>query len=119
MSASQNQSLNLSTHHASYEAIDPQGALKGSASGKVVFIAGASRGIGQVTAVAFAKAGARALCLTARSEAALQETAEMVRVANPDTECACLACDITEATQVEAAVAECVARFGGIDVADA
>ncbi|MEJ2031166.1 MAG: SDR family NAD(P)-dependent oxidoreductase, partial [Maritimibacter sp.] len=39
--------------------------------------------------------------------------------ANPDTECACLACDITEATQVEAAVAECVARFGGIDVADA
>ncbi|MEJ1992880.1 MAG: SDR family NAD(P)-dependent oxidoreductase [Maritimibacter sp.] len=116
---SANQSLNLSTHHACYEAIDPQGALKGSAAGKVVFIAGASRGIGQATAVAFAKAGARALCLTARSEAALQETAELVRAANPDTECACLACDVTEAAQVEAAVAECVARFGGIDVADA
>ena len=38
-----------------------------------MFIAGASRGIGQATAVAFAEAGAAAVYLTARTEAALEE----------------------------------------------
>ena len=74
MSSIQTQFLDLTAHHAVYDAIDPEGALAGSAEGKVVFFAGASRGIGQATAVAFAKAGARAVYLAARSEAALEET---------------------------------------------
>jgi hypothetical protein len=45
--------------------------LKGSAPGKIIFIAGASQGIGRATAVAFAQAGARAICITASSEKAL------------------------------------------------
>jgi NAD(P)-dependent dehydrogenase (short-subunit alcohol dehydrogenase family) len=113
------QTLNLTTHHATYDAIDPMSALKDSAADKVVFISGASRGIGQATAVAFAEAGARAVYFTARSEAALKETQELIRRANPDTLCAYAVCDVTSAAEVEAAVADCVAKFGGIDAADA
>lgn len=119
MSSIDTQFLNLKEHHSSYGAIDPKATLKGSASDKVVFIAGASRGIGQATAVAFAEAGARAVYLTARSEEALEKTRDLVRQASPETQCAYSVCDVTVAEQVKAAVADCVAKFGGIDAADA
>ncbi len=119
MSSIQSQFLDLTAHHARYDAIDPQTTLKDSAKGKVIFIAGASKGIGQATATAFAEAGARAVYLTARSEEALKETQQRVQQANPETQCAYAVCDVTDAKQVEAAVADCVAQFGGIDVADA
>lgn len=115
----QSQFLDLKNHHSTYEAIDPKSALKASAQDKVIYIAGASRGIGQATAVAFAEAGAKAIYLTARSQKALEETAALVATANPDTQCAYAVCDVTNAAQVEASVADCVAKFGGIDVADA
>jgi NAD(P)-dependent dehydrogenase (short-subunit alcohol dehydrogenase family) len=119
MSSIQTQFLDLATHHSVYDATDPKGALAGSAAGKVVFIAGASRGIGQATAIAFAEAGAKAVYLVARSEAALEETRALVLAANPDTLCALRACDVTVAADVEAAVADCLDRFGALDVADA
>jgi NAD(P)-dependent dehydrogenase (short-subunit alcohol dehydrogenase family) len=119
MSSIQSQFLDLTAHHQRYEAIDPKSALKDSARDKVVFIAGASRGIGQATAVAFTEAGARAIYLTARSGDALKETRALVNRANPETHCAFSICDVTSAAQVEAAVADCVAKFGGIDAADA
>ena len=68
------QDLSLTKHHTLYDAIDPTSALKNSASGKVVFITGGSRGIGQATAVAFAKARAKAVYITTRSEQALEKT---------------------------------------------
>ncbi len=119
MSSIQSQFLDLTAHHATYPAIDPKLALKDSAQGKVIFIAGASRGIGQATAVAFAQAGAKAVYLTARSKDALEQTQARVNQANPATLCAWSICDVTEAAAVEAAVADCVAKFGGIDAADA
>jgi len=119
VSSIQSQFLDLTAHHSRYKAIDPKSALKDSAREKVIFITGASRGIGQATAVAFAEAGASAVYLTARSEDALEETRALVRRANPETLCACSICDVTSAAAVEAAVADCVARFGGIDAADA
>ncbi|MDP3898846.1 MAG: SDR family oxidoreductase [Mesorhizobium sp.] len=119
MSSIQTQFLDLTARHAVYHAIDPAGALAGSADGKVVFISGASRGIGQATAVAFARAGARAIYLAARTEAALEETRALVLAANPETLCALRACDVTVAADVEAAVADCLSRFGALDVADA
>lgn len=119
MSSVQTQFLNLSTHHSQYPNIDPRAALKGSASGKVIFITGASRGIGQATATAFAQAGADAVYITARSEEALEETKAEISAANPETRCAYMVCDVTEADQVRAAVDDCVSRFGGIDAADA
>jgi NAD(P)-dependent dehydrogenase (short-subunit alcohol dehydrogenase family) len=119
MSSIDSEFLDLATRNDRYAAIDPRAALKDSAAGKVVFIAGASRGIGQATAVAFAEAGARAIYLTARSEEALSETRKLVQAANSATACALAACDVTRAAEVEAAVVDCAARFGGIDVADA
>lgn len=119
MSSIQSQFLDLTEHHARYDDIDPQSALKDSAAGKVIFIAGASRGIGQATATAFAEAGAQAVYLTARSKEALKETQNLVKKANPDTQCAYLVGDVTDARQVETAVKDCVAQFGAIDVADA
>jgi NAD(P)-dependent dehydrogenase (short-subunit alcohol dehydrogenase family) len=102
-----------------YPAIDPKLNLKDSARDKVIFIAGASRGIGQATAVAFAEAGAKAIYLTARSRNALELTQSLVSKANPQTRCVWSVCDVTDASAVEAAVADCVATFGGIDAADA
>ena len=119
MSSIQTQFLDLEARHSVYDAIDPKGALAGTAVGKIVFIAGASRGIGQATAVAFASAGARAVYLAARSEPALEETRALVLAANSETQCAIRACDVTIAADVEAAVADCVTRFGALDVADA
>lgn len=119
MSSIPSQFLDLTAHHACYDAIDPKVALKDSAAGKVIFMAGASKGIGQATAMAFAQAGANAVYLTARSEGDLQEAHALLRKEHPDTQCAYSVCDVTDASQVEAAVADCVAKFGGIDVADA
>ncbi len=119
MSSLQNQFPNITERHTVYDAIDPTTTLKGSMTDKVVFIAGASRGIGQMTAVAFAQAGAKAVYITARNEQALQDTLAKVHAANPDTQCAYRVCDVTKAADVDAAVADCVAQFGGIDVADA
>ena len=117
--ASETQTLELTTHHVQYAEIDPKTSLKGSAAGKVVFITGGSRGIGQATAVAFAQAGAKAVYITARSEASLEETKQKVNAANPQTACGYMACDVTKAEEVKAAIEDCVSKFGGIDVADA
>jgi Dehydrogenases with different specificities (related to short-chain alcohol dehydrogenases) len=105
--------------HATYPSIDPRAALNGSAVGKVVFLSGASQGIGQATAVAFAQAGAAAVYVTARSEKALEETKAKVLGANPETKCEYCLCDVTDERQVKRAIADCAARFGSIDVADA
>jgi NAD(P)-dependent dehydrogenase (short-subunit alcohol dehydrogenase family) len=119
MSSIQTQFLDLTVRHDVYPAIDPRSALAGSAAGKVVFIAGASRGIGQATAIAFAASGARAIYLTARDEDALRATEALVREANAATQCAWSLSDVTSASDVDAAVRDCVARFGAIDIADA
>lgn len=119
MSSIQSQFLDLTAHHSVYDAIDSKSALKDTAAGKVVFITGASRGIGQATAIAFAEAGARAIYLTARSEGVLEKTRNRVRRANPKTQCAYSVCDVTSAAEVKAAVLDCVTKFSGIDVADA
>jgi NAD(P)-dependent dehydrogenase (short-subunit alcohol dehydrogenase family) len=119
MSSIETQFLSLKTHHAPYPAIDPATTLQGSAAGKTVFLSGASRGIGQATAVALARAGAAAVYITGRSEKSLEETKARITGANPRTRCASMVCDVTDAGRVQAAVDDCVARFGGIDAADA
>jgi len=105
--------------NAPYPAIAPEEGLKGSASDKVVFLSGASRGIGQATAVAFARSGARAVYVTARSARALEETKAKVLAANPDARCECRICDVVDEAQVKLAIEDCAAKFGRIDVADA
>lgn len=113
------QFLDLKSHHTPYEGIDTQTTLKGSAAGKVIFISGASQGIGQATPIAFAQAGAKAIYITARNAKGLEETKLKIAGENSDTQCAYAVCDVTNAEQVKTAVDDCVTKFGGIDVADA
>ena len=83
-------------------------------TGRVALVTGAASGIGQATAVAFAREGARVAILD-RTADALQPTAEAVRAAGGEG--LVLACDIARSEQVEAAIAETVATFGRLDIA--
>jgi len=79
-------------------------------TGQSVLITGASRGIGEAAARAFAKAGAKVM-LAARS------TAEIERIAAEIGGGAqAIACDVTDFDQVKAAVDATVAAFGRLDV---
>ncbi len=78
--------------------------------GKTVLITGASRGIGAEAARVFAAAGAK-VALVARSH----DQIDTLAAALGDNAMA-LACDVSDFTQVEQAVADCVARLGGLDV---
>ena len=75
----------------------------------VVFITGASSGIGRATARAASAAGARVV-LAARREELIEELADEL------DDALALGCDVTDRDQVEAAVAATVERFGRIDV---
>jgi NAD(P)-dependent dehydrogenase (short-subunit alcohol dehydrogenase family) len=119
MSSIQTQFPKLTVHHEQYPAIDPTTSLRGSAAGKIIFLSGASSGIGQATAIAFAQAGAEAIYVTARSKGRLEETKDKIVAISPRTRCAYSVCDVTNEEQVKAAITECVDRFGGIDAADA
>ena len=79
-------------------------------TGQSVSITGASRGIGEAAARAFAKAGAKVM-LAARS------TAEIERIAAEIGGGAqAIACDVADFDQVKAAVDATVAAFGRLDV---
>src|SRR6476661_4121854 len=80
--------------------------------GKVVLITGGGRGIGSETAKALATHGAR-LVLTDVDEPALKET---VAAIGEDSALGVVA-DVTDLDAMEDAVAQGVARFGGLDVA--
>ncbi|MBE0552680.1 MAG: SDR family oxidoreductase [Rhodobacteraceae bacterium] len=78
--------------------------------GKVVIITGASRGIGAAAARVFAAAGAK-VALLARSG---DEIAALAAEIGPGA--LALRCDIAQAAEVDAAVAQVVAQFGRLDV---
>ncbi len=83
-------------------------------SGKVAFVTGAASGIGRATAVAFAAEGARVAILDLTAEA-LRDTESAIEAAGGEV--LVIACDVSDAAQVEAAVGQVVERFGRIDVA--
>jgi NAD(P)-dependent dehydrogenase (short-subunit alcohol dehydrogenase family) len=82
--------------------------------GKVALVAGASRGIGAVTAEAFAEAGA-AVVLGARDEAAVESVAQGIRDKGGQAVAARL--DVTDAASSQALVRLAVERFGRLDFA--
>ena len=82
-------------------------------AGKVALVTGATSGIGQACAIAFAAAGARVACV-GRKEDALQDIAERIRAF--DTEALTLKADLSSTAEIERVVNETVEKFGGIDV---
>lgn len=85
----------------------------GRFAGKVALVTGATSGIGQACAVAFAEAGARVACV-GRKEDALQDLA--ARINKFDTEALTLNADLSSSAETERVINETVKAFGGIDV---
>ncbi|OGT81434.1 MAG: short chain dehydrogenase [Gammaproteobacteria bacterium RIFCSPLOWO2_02_FULL_61_13] len=87
---------------------------------KVLFITGASRGIGLAMALRAARDGARIAIVAKTSEphprlpGTIHSAAEEIRAAGG--EALALQCDIRFADQIDAAVAQTVSAFGGIDI---
>lgn len=90
-----------------------------SLAGKVAFVAGASRGIGATIAEALAREGA-AVAVAARSEQEGKVPGTIHAVADRITaaggQATPVPCDVTSEESVEAAVAQTVSEFGGIDI---
>jgi NAD(P)-dependent dehydrogenase (short-subunit alcohol dehydrogenase family) len=82
-------------------------------TGKKAFVTGASRGIGQVIAVALAGAGAD-LALVARSEGGLADTAEQISALG--RKAVVIPADVTEQEPVIAAVDQAIEALGGVDI---
>jgi len=80
---------------------------------RLVFITGASSGIGQAMALRYAKAGWR-LALVARRLKVMQEWAEAQGL--PPEQCACYAADVCDAASISAAAQACIATQGLPDV---
>ena len=83
-------------------------------AGKVALVAGASRGIGAVTARAFAQAGA-AVVLAARDQQALDEVAEDIR--SQGGQALAVPTDVGDPAAVEQLVQQAVDTFDRLDVA--
>jgi rhamnose utilization protein RhaD (predicted bifunctional aldolase and dehydrogenase)/NAD(P)-dependent dehydrogenase (short-subunit alcohol dehydrogenase family) len=76
-------------------------------AGKIALVTGGATGIGRATAALFRKEGA-AVCVLDRKP----EVTE--RFAGADA--LGIACDVTSTAEVDAAIAACVRRFGGLDL---
>ncbi|KPM45831.1 hypothetical protein AK830_g687 [Neonectria ditissima] len=104
------------THHDTYPAIDPR---KRDFSGKYVFITGASKGIGEQTALSYAQAGCAGIGIGARSDLSslvprLAEAAKEAGKAAPQVVSVIL--DVTDEASVGAAAAKIAESFPRLDV---
>ena len=81
--------------------------------GRVVFVTGASRGIGREIAIAFGREGAK-VAAVARTADDLAETVDAIPVDAASK--MAIACDVTDPARVTAAVAEASAALGELDV---
>ena len=82
-------------------------------AGKVALVTGATSGIGQACAIAFAAAGAKVVCV-GRKEAALQNVSERIRAL--DSDALTIQADLSAEHEAGRVVSETVKTFGGIDV---
>src|SRR5215813_10319765 len=80
---------------------------------KVAFVTGATSGIGQACAIAFASAGAKVVCVGRKAEA-LRELEEKIRTLGGES--LTIQADLTQLPEADRAVEEAIRVFGGIDV---
>jgi NAD(P)-dependent dehydrogenase (short-subunit alcohol dehydrogenase family) len=82
-------------------------------NGKVAFVTGATSGIGQACALAFASAGAKVICVGRNAEA-LKDVEMKVRDLGSDA--LAIQADLSLEEEAERAVDDAVRIFGGVDV---
>ena len=87
---------------------------RGEFAGKVAFITGSAGGIGRAAAVAFAEVGAHVV-LADIDESGNEETSRQVEHAGGRA--VTVRCDVTDETEVKAALDRAVAEFGRLDIA--
>jgi NAD(P)-dependent dehydrogenase (short-subunit alcohol dehydrogenase family) len=104
-------------HHDTYPAINPE--TKSDLKGRAVFITGASKGIGRVTAISYAKAGASQIAIAARSNLSDVE-ADITKAAKaasrPVPQILSLQMDVQDRESIDDAVKKTEAAFGYLDV---
>jgi NAD(P)-dependent dehydrogenase (short-subunit alcohol dehydrogenase family) len=89
--------------------------MAGKLQDRVAFVTGGATGIGKTTAQMFARKGAKVLVTTGSNIEGGNETVRLIKEAGG--EAAFFKCDVTKATEVEAAVNKCVELFGRLDYA--
>ncbi|EGN93825.1 hypothetical protein SERLA73DRAFT_188929 [Serpula lacrymans var. lacrymans S7.3] len=109
--------LTNTIHHDTYPTIDP---TKADLTGKIVFISGASQGLGKAMAMSFARSGASGIIIAARSMNLLDEVAiamtEAAALVNRSPKILKLMLDVTDIATVENVAAEIRRVFGKLDV---
>src|SRR5690349_3586031 len=81
--------------------------------GTSVFITGGSRGLGLAIALEYARRGA-AVAICGRDPEALERASERLILHGPQV--LAIVCDVRNRDEVEAAIAQTVEAFGGLDV---
>ena len=82
-------------------------------NGKVAFVTGATSGIGQACAIAFAKAGAKVVCVGRKAEA-LEEVKQKIRALGAET--VSINSDLARENEAQRVVEQAIRGFGGIDI---
>ncbi|KAJ0286016.1 hypothetical protein COL154_005811 [Colletotrichum chrysophilum] len=81
------------------------------------FITGAASGIGQHTALAFAKHGINRLALADMNQATLSVTTDLLRRRYPAVKLLPLSLNVQNAVEIRSGIAATISAFGRIDIA--
>jgi NAD(P)-dependent dehydrogenase (short-subunit alcohol dehydrogenase family) len=93
------------------------GAASGMSSSEHRYLMLTTLGIGQATAITFAKEGCKKIVLADRNEEGLQETQSFVTEESADCEVLIVQTDVSSAESVQNMVDEAVKTFGRVDYA--
>ena len=85
----------------------------GTLDSRIAIVTGAGGGVGRGIATALAREGASVAIVDINFEGAKETAAQLVALG---AEALAIECDIRESSQVDAAVASVVERFGGVNI---
>ncbi|KAK5686439.1 hypothetical protein LTS10_002557 [Elasticomyces elasticus] len=81
----------------------------------VALITGSASGIGQASAVSFAREGCKKIVLADRNAQGLEETKEAIKAVSSECDVLAVETDVSSAESVDHLIEQAVARFGRID----